>query len=305
MNTNGKIASGMKSQTFLIGFILLFIPAISLFTAPLHSQEITRRDDGERKINLSGRQRMLTQFLTKATCFVALGKRIDHHKNWMVSTHWLFDTTLAGLQKGSAITGMLPEENPGILGKLKEVEQHWAVFGPAVLAIKSGDEIDQGALATVFERNVPTLTVMNQAVSLFEKAYGGQGIVDPGIAKALNVSGRQRMLSQKSSKEFCLVALGYKEKENREALGKTIKLFNASLIRLQQGSEEMGIPPPVGQVADQLRIVAKNWEPLFEVFQRVASGGEIADADIEAVLNTNEVVLREMNKAVWLYEEVY
>ena len=42
---------------------------------------------------------------------------------------------------------------------------------------------------------------MNKAVGFMDKAYGA-GLIHPDLAHAINVAGRQRMLSQKALKEY-------------------------------------------------------------------------------------------------------
>ena len=48
--------------------------------------------------------------------------------------------------------------------------------------------------------NLPVLNQMHKTVGVIEKVYGSSGTVHPALALALNVSGRQRMLSQKAAR---------------------------------------------------------------------------------------------------------
>jgi len=59
----------------------------------------------------------------------------------------------------------------------------------------------------------------------------------------LNLSGKQRMLSQKMSKEVMLINLDYKKDINLENLKKTVSLFDKTLKGLRDGDESLGLPP--------------------------------------------------------------
>lgn len=248
---------------------------------------------------------MLSQFMSKAACFASANLEVKHHKNAMSSAHWLFETTLEGLRHGDAIKGMLPETNATVIAKLTEVDKLWAKLGPAVVAAGDSGFKDAGALDAVYRLNVPTLKTMNEAVSLIEKTYGGNGAVDEETAAAINVSGRQRMLTQKASKEFCYIVMGKDADANRKHLKATLMLFNTSLNSLINGNRDLKIPePPVGEIYDQLQLVHKLWQPLNVVFQKAADGVEPGKEEIRIILDGNEPVLKAMNKAVWLYEGV-
>ncbi|MEQ8823332.1 MAG: type IV pili methyl-accepting chemotaxis transducer N-terminal domain-containing protein [Filomicrobium sp.] len=292
-------------NVFRFSILFCFLGCVLLpVSSAVADAEITARKDGGRKINLSGRQRMLTQFMSKATCFAAASLDVERHKNSIASTHWLFETTLRGLRHGDKIQGMLPETHEAVLAKLSEVEELWAKLGPAVTAARDSGFKDGKALDVVYEFNTPTLKSMNEAVSVIEKTYG-DGAVDAEIAAALNVSGRQRMLTQKASKEFCYIVSGTDVEANRGNLKKTVALFNQSLAALINGKSEINIPkPPVGEIFDQLSIVQKLWQPLNSVFQKVADGATPTAEETRIILDGNEPVLKAMNRAVSLYEGI-
>ena len=258
--------------------------------------------DGKRKINLSGRQRMLSQRMAKAVCFAAIGVDSEAHMAMARDAHGLFDTTLAALRNGSAEVGMNPESDPDVLRELSGVEDLWSSYGAAIATAVESGAFDAPVMAEIAAQNVPTLVQMNAAVGAFERAYGG-GDIHPALALAINVSGRQRMLTQKASKEFCLIAYGQDAEANRGALGDTVKLFNASLEALRFGSDDLGLPEaPTEELAEQLAKVDSLWAPLSEILTRVANGADATPDEITLVASQNNTVLVEMNRAVGMYE---
>ncbi|MEL7097316.1 MAG: type IV pili methyl-accepting chemotaxis transducer N-terminal domain-containing protein [Pseudomonadota bacterium] len=274
---------------------------LSTLPVPLTATAITSAQDGKTKINVSGRNRMLSQRMAKAVCFAAIDVDTSAHLKMAASAHAQFDKALAGLRHGDTDLGILPENAPAILVELDGVDDLWATYGGAIAEIETASDITPSALSDVASLNLPTLVQMNKAVGAFEQRYGASDL-HPALALAINVSGRQRMLSQKSSKEFCLVVAGQSVSENREALAATVALFESSLLALMDGSEDLGLPEaPTDEIYDQLQRVQALWAPVAEVFKSVAAGGTPTAQQIKFVADQNNKILAEMHKAVGMY----
>ncbi|MEQ1695803.1 MAG: type IV pili methyl-accepting chemotaxis transducer N-terminal domain-containing protein [Hyphomicrobiaceae bacterium] len=258
------------------------------------TEAITAKTDGKRKINLSGRQRMLSQYMAKAVCFANL--RVDEklQLDELQVAHHLFERTLVELRDGSPVQRMLPEEDLKINTALDEVEKVWYVYGKAV---KVRD------MVAVVDQNLAVLSKSNDVVTLFQKKYGAADTVAPEIAAALNVSGRQRMLTQKASKEFCLVASGMDGTGNRTALKATLELFDKSMAGLKDGSAELGLgAAPSKAIIDQIGKVNDAWTPMKAIFGKVAEGGAPSPEDVAAISKQNVAVMEAANVIVGLYE---
>ena len=259
-------------------------------------EPITSKADGKRKINLSGRQRMLSQYMAKAVCFANLKVDEKMQIDEMQLAHHLFERTLVELRDGSTVQRMLPEEDLGINTALDEVERVWYIYGNAV---KARD------FAAIVGQNLTVLAKSNDAVTLFQKKYGSSGDVAPEIAAALNISGRQRMLTQKSSKEFCLIASGVDAANNRTALKATIELFDTSMASLKAGNPAMGLAaPPSPAILEQIGKANAAWAPMKAIFARVADGAQPAPEDIAAISKQNVAVMEAANVIVGMYEGV-
>lgn len=261
--------------------------------------------EGKTKINLAGRQRMLSQRMAKAACFAKLGVQTDTHLTMLADAHGLFDRTLAGLRHGDSAQGMGAETSSVVLGELGKVENLWAGYGKAVKAVIDTGTVTDAQLKTIADLNGPVLRQMHTTVGMIETAYGSGGSVHPSLALALNVSGRQRMLSQRASKEFCLVVAGVDEAANRQALTETVTLFDRSLNGLINGDMIMGLAAaPTPQIKAQLEKVQALWAPLSETLRETAAGQTPTDAQIATVSGVNNTVLVEMNAAVTLYNQL-
>lgn len=282
---------------------ILFASSLAALPERVTAQAaITSVEDGKRKINLSGRQRMLSQRMAKAACFAALGIDVPGHLVMAQDAHALFDVTLRGLRRGDSSLGMLPEHAPAVLAELDRVDTLWIDYGAAIDRVVRAGAVDPDLLARVAALSVPTLVQMDVAVAEFEKRYGSTQL-HPSLALALNVSGRQRMLTQKASKEFCLVAYGSEVEANRTALAATVDLFDRSLAALTDGDYEVGLPePPTDELRSQLALVRTLWVPLLDVFRATAAGATPDARQIALIAAENNDVLREMNRVVEMYE---
>ncbi|MEL6118918.1 MAG: type IV pili methyl-accepting chemotaxis transducer N-terminal domain-containing protein [Pseudomonadota bacterium] len=291
---------------FLILLIVaaLAVPLPAVF-GPLHASDVPVTLDGKRKINLSGRQRMLSQRMAKAACFASLGVQTDAHLQQVRDAHALFDRTLAGLRSGDSEQGMKPEKAPRILEELSGVETLWTPYGALVAGASTSGEAAQAALPQIAELNVSVLLQMNRTVGEFQRHYAGTGEIHPVVALALNVSGRQRMLSQKASKEFCLILAGRDVAANRAALAETVALFESALLGLREGDDAMGLPPaPTEEIQIQLQTVSDLWAPLKTIFDAMSAGATPNAREIEQVARDNNPLLEAMNDAVWMYDQL-
>ena len=76
-------------------------------------------------------------------------------------------------------------------------------------------------------------------------------------SNAINVAGRQRMLSQRLAKEALLVA---QQAESQQVMEKTIKLFESSHRALLNGDEKQNITPvKSAAIIKQLKMVETLW----------------------------------------------
>ena len=115
-------------------------------------------------INLAGRQRMLTQKMTKEALFIMAGY---DQREALSKTQALFDTTLRQLIEGDPDLSIPKATNPALKGKLMEVLALWNNFQASLPTLKQGASQDQ--LKKVADGSVLILQEMNAAVKLFEE----------------------------------------------------------------------------------------------------------------------------------------
>ena len=94
------------------------------------------------------------------------------------------------------------------------------------------------------------------------------------MGKVINLAGKQRMLTQKMSKEALLVAKGIDAEENKANLQKTAALFGKTLTGLVKGDADLGLPKTEdAAILEQLNnpTAAKYYRDQAKVLQ---GGGE-------------------------------
>ena len=231
-------------------------------------------------INLAGKQRMLTQKMSKEALFIAKGISVDANKASLAKTVALFDKTLKGLVAGDASLNLPKTENAEILAQLKIVTDLWTPFKA---------NIEKGDLAAIAKENIPLLKNMNKAVGMYAEASGSS--LDPEMAKTINLAGKQRMLTQKMTKELLLVANGIDADANSANAKKTVALFDKTLKDLTAGAKSDDIKARFGIVAKTLA----EYQPIVETV-------DTSDEALAKAEKLNIPLLKESNKAVKMLE---
>lgn len=253
-------------------------------------------------INLSGRQRMLTQKMSKEMLLIANKIDVEGNRANLKKTAKLFDTTLTGLRDGNAEMGLPATEGRVILKQLDKVRKLWDEFQSVVSEVVQGGSVD---IAKVAQLNLPLLKNMNTAVRLYEKEAKKATGKSAGVV--INLAGKQRMLTQKMSKEMSLVALKHNTDDNKSNLRSTASLFDRTLKGLLDGDGDLELPGTKDKaIRSQLMVVADLWKEFKPLVERAASidAKEVSKDDLLQMSKLNLPLLKEMNKAVKMYEQL-
>lgn len=289
-------------------FALLFVVICLLIASvsPALAEGPTSAEYGV-VLNLSGKQRMLSQKMSKEIMLVALDVDKDANLASLEQTSALFDKTLKGLRNGSDELRLPPTSSGRILRQLDKIDGIWAAFYPVVQGVIAAKSATRDQVAKIAEMNLPLLKEMNKAVGLYEKDAKAGGLkAAPGLAATINLSGKQRMLTQKMSKEFLLVAYGHQQEDNKLSLLETYSLFERTLKGLRDGDDTLGLPGTKPQaIRDQLAVVNGLWAKFKPIVEYGADfkTGDIAMDKVQELAKTNLPLLAEMNKAVGMYEK--
>jgi hypothetical protein len=284
----------------LSSLILLILVGL---TTPAHSAEKYSTQDWNSIINLSGKQRMLTQKISKELLLIAASSEIselnkaDIYTELLESTE-LFEQTLVGLRDGNEELGLKPAKSDTIRGKIDAAMRMWQQLKPNIDHIIT--TTDTEGYIEVASQALPILNEMNSTVQLIQKA----AIIESGRTNGIiiNYAGRQRMLIQKMAKEALLI---YLSSENRNNLFRSMWMFEETMRALINGGEitkDDGVKITIPRVSDstsqaQLSRVSKSWEGYKSLLNN-----KITSQSIVHIAIWSKSLLIEMNRAVKMLE---
>lgn len=294
----------LKSVSRLVASFAMVLMAVTLSTGASFAQSVTA-NEAKTRVNIAGRERMLIQRVVKSACFSSLGIERSRNREELVAAQDLFAQSLDALQVGNPAVGLGPETSEELLADFAAIEAGWSEVTSLAGAAISPMGISLEGLHSLDVVGLDLLEKENAVVQKITQVYG-QHLDDlPLILSiSIDVAGRQRMLSQKMAKEFCLIDAGVNRDENRARLAQSIQVFNSTLSGLQSGLPGMVISAPNYDIRQKLRETARFWAPVNIALQAVADGAEITDEDRAVVVNNMEAVLVAMNEAVGMYEYV-
>ena len=178
---------------FFLGLILIISIVSNLFA-------ITPREMGI-IINLAGKQRMLTQRMTKEALLIK--NNIDTNKNisLLQKDYKLFDKTLNGLINGDKDLKLVRVNSTEVQNQLKKVKSLWIPFSKSIQKIITHKATNK-EYAYIIKNNTNLLKNMHKAVLLFVKENEKISTMKSNLAEDINIAGRQRMLTQKIAKDM-------------------------------------------------------------------------------------------------------
>ena len=252
----------------------------------------------KKTINLSGKQRMLTQYMAKLVVQINLNVQKDKNIESLKKMSALYAKTLKAFSVGDSDLGIEPATNTKVKEQIKVLEKEWKAFYEQIELITSKKDKDGKALAYVLENNEKLLASSNELVSRYETTNTSANYLEKARLRVVNVAGRQRMLSQKMTKEK-LLSIKFPKEYNLK-LKNTVKLFDESLATLIKGDNSKQITKPSNaKIIKQLKVVSKLWEELKPLYKKEKNN----DKELAIIIAKNTTLLKEMNAMVKLAEK--
>lgn len=229
-------------------------------------------------INKAGRERMLSQRMAKAYFQIGLGVDGERSKKVLDLSISLFERQLSEL-KAFAPT-------PEIKETYKQLEASWMEFKESLIGAPPAQEKGNKVLAL----SEKVLALANKGTLELE-AYSGTN-----AGRLVNISGRQRMLSQRMAKFYQALAWQINDGESSSNLEKARKEFASAHLELSAA------PANTQQVKNGLNLVKQQWA--FFEFALEQKGAGDRQKQSTNVATTSERILEEMETVVGLYEKL-
>ncbi len=294
-----NIISGIAAVALLLG---AFSPVQTAY-ADSQTDGVARAEEAANRVNLAGRQRMLLQAMAKAACFISVESNAPAQQAALEAASEKFALTHEALRFGNAGMGLSAEPDPDLLEAIAVVGQNWSTYSALIDSALRNGYVSRPAMERIDEIGLVALANMNRAVNRIANTYGDLLPEMPLLLSlTIDLSGRQRMFTQRAAKEFCLIAAGIDTEANRENLGKTVQLFTLTLDALIRGMPGMVMAAPNEEIRQKLLDVKALWEQSSPILLAAAAGAEITGADLETIAREMDRVMVLMNEAVGMYE---
>ncbi len=285
------------------------VACLTTVAAPTFAEEtvyvkasLVNEASGQERINFSGKLRMLSQRIAASSCHLMEGAAAEEAGKLLVAATVEFDKILGALEFGDEDLNVIgAEHRRKTLARVEGVKDAWAPIKAAASAMASGD-LTEGNLKVILDGNMPLLAAAQALVTEIVGQYSNPNEMVQADAVAIDVAGRQRMLTQKMSKEACILASGHGNAGTQDDLTKTMQLFEASLYALTSGMPGAGIQAaPTLTIKDGLGTVSEDWDNVKPVLTTILSGDNVP-AEMEATKFTllNKTMV-DMNKVVGMY----
>ncbi|MCG8313052.1 MAG: type IV pili methyl-accepting chemotaxis transducer N-terminal domain-containing protein [Pseudomonadales bacterium] len=255
--------------------IKMHYSVLILFTCFFSVQAIAETLSMGSALNKAGRQRMLTQNITKNYLALGLNVKVVKSRNELDQSVALFE------EQFQELVDYAPTSK--ISHNLGKVQNLWAVYRR--LAISPFSESNAIAL---LEQNNALLSACHQVVVDLEEYAARRS------AKMVNVSGRQRMLSQRIAMYYFAHAMGYRSEQFISAFEKAKQEFHSGLKTLQ------GFNKNTPEIANALNKVNAQWELSQTGFKLLNNSQYVP----HVITVTTSGMLKRMDHITKMYEKL-
>lgn len=266
--------------------------------------EHTREADTNRRIDLSGKLRMLSQRVVADACFVQSGIATEDALPMLTATISEVSAITHALEFGDTGLGIFgAEERRMTLAAIGQFNEVWAPMQINALSIAQGDS-SHDDVRRLNAQSAELLQVAHQLVSTVAAQYFNPAETRLADALLIDIAERQQYLAQDIAKNACLANAGIGTDGPIDALWSARMAFNSSIGALSLGMPSLGIqPPPTSKIDASLAAVRAAWLDMQKPIDAQLSGDALTQGQLEAVFYGANDMTRQMGSVISLYAE--
>ncbi len=276
----------MKKITSQIKFIggALSLVIIAIVASVIYINQKSKHDSVV--INVAGKERMLTQKISKEVFRLKTATKID--LNELKEATELFERNLEALISGDESRGIYPPPTAEIKEQLIRVKRLWTPFKNRVERFQQYLLQTEQEKSFVFENNDFLLEISDRVVKEMVKAQ-----IEPGY---VDLAGRQRMLSQRMM-YFLLLYLNEPQPSFYRIFYETLHLYEQTIKRFHEDPYLLG--------NEELKKVLENnfafWKVYSSHAKRLIELQAKLNDTVGYIAQFNNVLLNGMDQAVTMY----
>lgn len=252
----------------------------------------------ERRIVEADLQRQRLEVIAKSACLARASVDVDNHLQELAETEKQFARTLTA-QLAGWDTYAIPEPMDQITGdRLKALAQLWQGHRQNIqqyLAAPRAPEKFE-ALGPLFSASSNLANELADIAWVIIQAGSTDGTVDPELANAIYISGRQRTLLQRLSKQICFVASDIDAALNSALLRGTLALLDSTREELRTSVDAIPVSSVQRRhIKDQYDIYGYIWQPFRERVGRIIETRDFSRSTLEYVASQDEALMASLN----------
>lgn len=255
------------------------------------------------RIATAGQQRMLSQRIEQAACYVMAGLDADTFSVIGSEAADLFQSNLSALTQGGADLNLPPETEPDVLAALSKLNAHWQMFEPAARQVMAGD-LHAIPVRQLIVFDLPLLALTEEATHVIKTVYAEKLVARKRMASTINIAARQRMLAIRMAKNYCYITLNLSRDAMIADLLDVMDQFEAALKAMEFGDFDLEVvDPPSLAVMSALMDVRNAWTEYQTLLQVAIDDPAAAEQDLVTVAQGGQNLRVLSNAVLELYSK--
>ena len=260
---------------------------------------VAKKSNSKHIVNMAGRQRMLTQKVAKLAIECS-NKLVNSSCLEMLNSVKEYNKIFRGFRKGDKDMHIDMLTSAKAKDKLSKIKEIWNPFAINIIKLSKSEGKDKKALKEILDNNQKLLEESNSLVKIISKdEFKSMTQLDKMMIKIVNIAGKERMLSQKMTKEYLQLHI-LNQVDVKSNLQKSIEKFDVVLNLLLSGNATLKLPKVSNlEIKKQILLVKKIWDKLKPLYLK----DKLSDKKLSLLLKANPILLQQMDKAVKMIDK--